>query len=401
MEGLKEWGKVVGAKCSCLLANRNTSKNISRFAWTLVECMKKIIIFTAAYGNGHNSVAQVLKEQIKEMGENFKVEILDFFHVFAKEKETMMYQGYEELIRTLPGLFNLYYNAKDRVNFIKWFDTADVSIRRHVEAFFEKVTVDLVISTFPVASGYLAHLKKKGKAKFQLATVITDFVATSEWLYQGTDYYFVATNEIKKEMIQKGIEKDSVFVAGIPVRKEFYEYSEEEKIPGLVTFLGGGLGILPENPEFYLDISKIKGTNLVIVTGKNKELRKRLEETIKKENITILGFENNMPKLLRQSQVVVGKPGGLSLFEAVMADTPYILYQAKLGQEKRNERYFVKHRLGQAAKNEKECKEAILKQFTNSKERKIEAIQRRNIREAVEPESIKMLLRDKKSGFGS
>ena len=246
-----------------------------------------MIIFTAAYGNGHNSVAQVLKEQVKELG-NVQVEILDFFHVFAKEKESMMYGGYEELIRTLPGLFNLYYSAKDHFKFIKWFDTADVGIRRSVETFFKKVKVDFVISTFPVASGYLARLKESGKADFKLVTVITDFVATSEWLYQGTDYYFVATNEIKKEMIQKGIGKDSVFVNGIPVQKEFYEYSEEEKIPGLVTFLGGGLGILPENPEFYLDISKIKGANLVIVTGKNKELKKRLEETVKKENITIL-----------------------------------------------------------------------------------------------------------------
>lgn len=356
--------------------------------------MKKVIIFTAAYGNGHNSVAQVLKEQIKTLEENIQVEILDFFRVFAKGKEDMMYGGYEELIRNLPGLFNLYYNAKDYFKCIRWFDTADFGIRSHVAAFFEKVKVDLVISTFPVASGYLAHLKKRKKADFKLATVITDFVATREWLYQGTDYYFVATNEIKKEMIRKGIGKDAVFVTGIPVRQEFYGYWEEEKVPGLITFLGGGLGILPENPDFYLDISRIKGAKIVIVTGKNKTLKKQLEETIKKENITILGFENNMPKLLRQSQMVIGKPGGLSLFEAIMADTPYILYQAKLGQEKRNERYFLKHKLGQAAENEKECKAAILRQFTDSKERKIEEIQRRRIRESIEPESIKRLVRD-------
>lgn len=354
--------------------------------------MKKVIIFTAAYGNGHNSVAQVLKEQIKDLEENIQVEILDFFHVFAKGKEDMMYGGYEELIRTLPSLFNLYYNAKDCFKWIRWFDTADFSIRRHVAAFFEKVKVDLVISTFPIASGYLAHLKESKKTDFKLATVITDFVATREWLYQGTDYYFVATNEIKKEMVEKGIRKEAVFVTGIPVREEFYGYSKEEKVPGLITFLGGGLGILPENPDFYLDISRIKGSQIVIVTGKNKALKKQLEDTIKKENITILGFENNMPKLLRQSQVVVGKPGGLSLFEAIMTDTPYILYQAKLGQEKRNERYFQKHRLGQAAKNEKECKAAILRQFTDSKERKIEEIQRRKIRESIKPESIKMLI---------
>ena len=120
----------------------------------------------------------------------------------------------------------------------------------------------------------------------------------------------------------------------------------------MITFLGGGLGILPEQPEFYLDISRIKGSKIVIVTGKNEALKMKLEESLKKENITILGFEKNMPKLLKQSQVVVGKPGGLSLFEAVMTDTPYILYQAKLGQEIRNERYFLKYGLGQAAKNE-------------------------------------------------
>ena len=354
--------------------------------------MKKILIFTAAYGNGHNSVAQVLKEQMTQLKEDVSVEIMDFFHVFAKEKEHLMYGGYEKLISTFPCLFNLYYNAKDCFRFIRWFDTADLGIRNKVSAFFEKVNPDVVISTFPVSSGYLAWYKEKKKAEFKLATVITDFVATKEWLYEGTDYYFVATKEVKKELINKGIRKDSIYVTGIPVRKEFYETSKEEKIPGLITFLGGGLGILPEQPEFYLDISRIKGSKIVIVTGKNEALKTKLEESLKKENITILGFEKNMPKLLKQSQVVVGKPGGLSLFEAVMTDTPYILYQAKLGQEIRNERYFLKYGLGQAAKNENECKKAILKQFKDSPERKKEALQRKKIREEMEPECISVLL---------
>lgn len=356
--------------------------------------MKKVIIFTAAYGNGHNSVAQVLKEQIKDSGFDVKVEILDFFHTFAKEKENMMYGGYEELIRIFPGLFNFYYNAKDHIPAVRWFDTADPGIKSRVEAFFKKVKVDLVVSTFPVASGYLANLKKRGKADFRLLTVITDFVTTREWLYQGTDYYFVATRELKNEMKKKGILKEQVFVTGIPVRKEFYEQGMEEKIPGQITFLGGGLGILPENPDFYLEISRIKGAKVVIVTGKNEALKKQLEEKIKKDNIIILGFEHNMPKLLKQSQVVVGKPGGLSLFEAIMADTPYILYQAKLGQEKRNESYFLKHKLGQAAQNEAECKKAILKQFRDSKERSQEEIQRKKVREGIELERMKFIIRN-------
>ena len=134
--------------------------------------MKRVIIFTAAYGNGHNSVAQVLKEQMKNMEDEAQVEVLDFFHVFAKRKEKMMYGGYEKLIRTLPGLFNLYYNAKDVCNWIKWFDTADFEIRRHVTAFFEMVTVDLVISTFSVASGYLAQIKEQKKLDFKLVIKI-------------------------------------------------------------------------------------------------------------------------------------------------------------------------------------------------------------------------------------
>ena len=356
--------------------------------------MKKVIIFTAAYGNGHNSVARVLKEQLEVSVCDVKVEILDFFHTFARTKEHAMYGGYEELIRICPQLFNLYYNAKDFIPGIRCFDTMDPGIRRRVEDFFKKVKVDLVISTFPVASGYLAAFKNKAKAGFLLLTVITDFVATREWLYKGTDYYFAATKELKKQMQQKGIKKEQIFVTGIPVRKEFYEAEGQEKIPGLITFLGGGLGILPQDPSFYLDLSRIKGAKLVIVTGRNEALKKQLEEKIQKDNITILGFEENMPKLLKQSQVVVGKPGGLSLFEAIMADTPYILYQAKLGQEKRNEAYFLSHHLGQAAQNEEECKKAILRQFRDTKEKRTEEEQRKLIRENIKETQMKRIFQD-------
>ena len=68
-------------------------------------------------------------------------------------------------------------------------------------------------------------LKKKGKISSKIATVITDYGDDpyNEWVtnYEYMDYIFVAHNEIKNKLVQKGIPASKIFDTGIPISDKF------------------------------------------------------------------------------------------------------------------------------------------------------------------------------------
>ena len=67
------------------------------------------------------------------------------------------------------------------------------------------------------------YLKKLGKLDAKIATVMTDYAPHDQWLVfnKYVDYYFVSHEEMKKQLINKGISKEKVFATGIPLSNKF------------------------------------------------------------------------------------------------------------------------------------------------------------------------------------
>lgn len=115
--------------------------------------------------------------------------------------------------------------------------------------------------------------------------------------------------------------------------------------------LGGGRGLFDVSEEFIYWIDNFIGNykenlEITIVTGSNSKLYNNLTEKKPLNNIKVLGFVNNMHELLEESDLIITKPGGATLFEAIYANTPVIVRSPKVGQEIENAKFIIDKGIG-------------------------------------------------------
>lgn len=307
--------------------------------------MSDILILTASFGMGHNSVSNALKEQIETRHKNARVVIADILEIVNPRVKGFSSKMYCELTENYPLVYNAFYDIKvsRRNNIID-----SVFCNLYYKRFYEYMKAEkpkLIISTFPLCSCIVSRIKEEYGADVNLITVITDVVDSWEWIYKGTNLYLVPADEIKSRLVDKGIDKDSIIVTGIPVKKEFL--STNMRMPyrdkSTVLIVLSGIDNVPEDILYNLDNKadfKIK-----IVTGRNEKLYKKLSESAY-SNIEIYGYVNNINQMMDESVFIVTKPGGVTIFEAINKELPIIALNSNIGQEKGNIEFIRKTRTG-------------------------------------------------------
>ncbi len=187
--------------------------------------------------------------------------------------------------------------------------------------------------------------------------VVTDFGAHPFWPHRGVSAYFVAHEEIRNTFIYRGFPAERVFATGIPLRPDFMEIHKSSSTPSpagplRVLVLAGGQGLGGYRPlerqifAFVRQVLQMRTLDITVtvVTGRNEGLRQRLSEAFPQPSIRILGFVENMAQLLADHHVVLTKPGGLSVAEALATGTPLLLLRPGVGQERANEEFLARHR---------------------------------------------------------
>lgn len=320
---------------------------------------KTILILTAQFGAGHISAAKAIKDYILEEYSDSNILIENFIDASLPIMNKPMVKLYENNTKYTPGLYNYYYYLK------KSFDPRhDIAHKLYTPKLIEyilKVNPDLIISTFPLAAACVYNFKEKySHINIPTLTVITDVVDSLEWVYPNTDMYFVPSCEIKNRFVQKGIHPSKIKVTGVPISKNF-NVNSKDIIPGKykLLLLGGGRGLFDVSEEFMYWIDNFienykENLEITIVTGSNSKLYSNLTEKKPLNNIKVLGFVNNMYELLKESDLIITKPGGATLFEAIYTNTPVIVKSPKVGQEIENAKFIIDKGIGLIYNDEKD-----------------------------------------------
>ena len=192
-----------------------------------------------------------------------------------------------------------------------------------------------------------------------MVTCVTDLTSHSEWIHRVTDCYLVGTEEIKERLAAKGVNRDIIYVTGIPVRAEFkLPVHRGDRQQRNLLIMGGGLGMMPKKDSFYEALDTLPGVHTTIITGRNQKLYDRLVD--KYENIRVIGFTDRVYEYMAWADLVLTKPGGITMFESIFSELPILAWEPFLEQEKNNARFLVKRGLGRvAAKEPDECLTAI------------------------------------------
>jgi processive 1,2-diacylglycerol beta-glucosyltransferase len=121
----------------------------------------------------------------------------------------------------------------------------------------------------------------------------------------------------------------------------------------VVLVLGGGLGLGVDVVAEQL-LAKRPDADLVLVTGHNRPMRSALASRAAEHagRLHVFGWTTRMEYFIRASDIVVGKPGGLTVAEVLACGRPLLAARSLGGQEGFNTRFLERHDVGRVVPEE-------------------------------------------------
>ena len=210
---------------------------------------------------------------------------------------------------------------------------------------------NIVISTQFFTNEVIASVKKQGIINPKLFCVITDFGLHSIWISEAVDIYIVGSLRTKQDLVSRGIPEEKIKILGIPVDAKFLDPLNKhdlclklgiqpDKFTALIMISDIGIGPIEEIVERLK-----KDIQLLVVCGKNKRLQNRLERK-KTAMVKIFGLVDNVHELMSVSDIIITKPGGLTISESLIKSLPMIFISAIPGQESKNTKFIIDEGLG-------------------------------------------------------
>lgn len=114
----------------------------------------------------------------------------------------------------------------------------------------------------------------------------------------------------------------------------------------MILLVGGGEGMGPLEKTARAIVKAGLPASLAVVTGRNKDLKARLESYSWPEDTYIYGFVHQMPDFMQAADILVTKAGPGTISEAFNAGLPLILYSRMPGQEDGNVSYVTSQGAG-------------------------------------------------------
>jgi 1,2-diacylglycerol 3-beta-galactosyltransferase len=204
-----------------------------------------------------------------------------------------------------------------------------------------------------------------GETRPPFVVVVTDLVSTHMFAYDHlADRTLVPTAPAFSRGLDAGLSADQMRVTGLPVHPRFSEGLADKTtarqmlgwdvhLPTLLL-VGGGEGMGPLYQTARAINNRKQKCQLVIIAGRNKILKDKLEASRWNQPTHVYGFVNDMPRLMSAADVLVSKAGPSTICEACIAGLPMILYDAIPGQETGNVDYVVDNGAGVFAPSPRE-----------------------------------------------
>lgn len=329
----------------------------------------KIIVSHASAGAGHSKAGQAVYNYLKEHRSGVTTDIIDVLEKSSRFFRFSYKFGYSFLIKYAPLLWGLGFWVTHCRPLRPW--------TRIIASFFNRLNTkrfsdflirenpDYIVSTHFLPSEIAAHLKIKRKIKSKVVTVITDFGVHPFWVSCGTDIYVAASGLTAEQLVEESVDKSIIRPFGIPVDAKFLgEFNKNQLLakfnldPDKFTILvvTGSFGTGPINEITDALAGKVQ---MMIVCANNRKLLRSLSRR-NYPHTRVFGFIDNIQELMAVSDIIVTKPGGLSISESLVMDLFPVFISAIPGQETENIRVLAKYGLGIRADNIKVLKEAVL-----------------------------------------
>jgi len=300
----------------------------------------KILIVTAAFGEGHNSAARNLALAAAELGADCRVE--DPCMIGAPLSTKWMCKSYRYVTTYHPRLWHRIYQSTGDVDFSKQRLPLMRGPEEVLERMIDEYQPDAVVSTYPLYPYFLDRILND-RPPIPVITVVTDSLEiNSAWLKSPATAWLVTDDETRRRMVDQSLDPGRVIDTGFCVDPKFSRVdvlsAEASVDPFEVLYFATPK--LPHVRRISKAILKAApNTKVTIVLGKNLRLLHARAKEIKERfpgRVRIKGWTRKVPELLASHHLVVGKAGGATVHEAIAARCPMLVHHLVPGQEEGN-----------------------------------------------------------------
>ncbi len=301
----------------------------------------KILIISSDTGGGHRSAAAAIVAGVQKFldGESYPVRVVraveESHHLSAK-----LVKLYNWILCNRQHWMKYYYWW---INYFRpekhpFFYKRCVS---YVVGLFERWCPEIVVSVHPLTQHMFARVLKELNLadRVPLVSVVTDpcYGFWKGWACDDVTLYLVASDDARRQLIDYGVSPERIKISGMPVHPKF-AYPGEEAAQAARS----ALGLNPEKFTVFVNAGWAGGGNIkeifkelirgeldvqaIFLAGKNEDLRVAAESLALEAPfpIKVIGYSDEIEKLMSAANVMISKLGGLTTFEALACRVPII-----------------------------------------------------------------------------
>jgi UDP-N-acetylglucosamine:LPS N-acetylglucosamine transferase len=285
-----------------------------------------VAVVSGSVGAGHDGAARELAREFTAAG--YATSLHDFLAMLGPRGGRALRAAYAAQLRIAPGSWGFLLGSLGRhpgftaglAGFI-----ARAVARRLRATLSPGLTA--VVSTYPLASQALGHLRERGELTAPVVTYLTDLSVHRLWVAPGVDRHFAlhevaaaqarALGAARVEVVRPAV--GPAFATAAPARLP---------VRGPVALIVAGSWGVGEVATAAAEIAATGLATPVTVCGHNAELRRRIAGA---GTGLALAWVDDMPALVRAADIVVQNAGGLSSLEAMAAGVPVLSYRCLPG----------------------------------------------------------------------
>lgn len=333
--------------------------------------VKRILILTASFGEGHNSAARGVRAGLARVAPQVEVELRDLFPETFGVVNEIVRRAYLGLINRWPTSWRYVYDWLEGIkNFDQRFERFR-GLKKNLGRLLDRFQPDIVVSTFPAYPYLLHQILRTNPESFRRCknvAIVTDSITVNAiWYRSPADYFLVANDQSAAVVRSGGVAPEKISVFGFPVSPRFADFSQDRHLfalrkPCVLYVINAGRRRAPNLVQTLLDLD----IQLTVTVGRDEKIRHAITTAAGNRKVQIFGWTDEMPRLLCESDLLIGKAGGALVQETIAARCPMIINHVVSGQEEGNAQLIIETNSGSIALSNDEVIAQVRNCFANN-----------------------------------
>ena len=314
----------------------------------------RVLILTCNTGGGHNAVAAALAESFRRLG--VSSDTADGLSFISQKASRFVSKWHTRFYRRYPKLYKAGYmsaendaESNDRDNPVYRYMARGA---RRLDRAIQDGGYDAVVCVHVIPAMMMTELRRQHETGPVFCFVATDYTCSPTVGGCTPDICVIPHEELAEEFVSCGIARETLLAAGIPVRAVFRERGDraaarsELALPPEgrhIVLMSGSIGCGPmADIAAELEKRMERGDFASVLCGSNRQMLYALRRRGFRR-VEAVGFTNRVHRYMDSADVLVSKPGGISITEAGTRGTPLLLADMVGGCETRNQEFFHAH----------------------------------------------------------